>query len=267
MRSGTTSLNYYCSQHPEIYTPEEKETSFFEEDERYCKGLEEYFKFFAGYNGEDKVASFVGRPYKEEVPHRIEYDLGSVQFVFILRNPVEWVHSMYYFGMSKGIFDVSRISFGEFIRSSDHKWADTIMNHAKHFNYLRRYEERFGSESMMCILLSDLREHPHETMSDVYDFVGVDNSFSPNMEAQNPTHNVRFPKTHQIIQVLWAPMKDALPAGALSSARSLVKNMFFSENAKRPDMSTADRAYLNRYYNEHNRRLEQWLERDLSHWT
>jgi len=267
MRSGTTSLNYYCSQHPEIYTPEEKETRFFEEDERYQKGINEYLRFFTSYDGDEKVASFVGRPYKEEVPRRIERDLGSVQFVFIVRNPVEWVHSMYYFGMSVGIFDVSRISFGEFIRSSEHKWSDIIMSHAKHLNYLRRYEERFGSESMICILLGDLAEHPHQTMSDVYDFIGVDSRFSPNVDVQNRTQNVRFPKMHRIVQTLWTPMKNVLPAGALSSIRSVVKNTLFSADAERPDMSKADRAYLNRYYDEHNRRLEQWLGRDLTHWT
>jgi hypothetical protein len=267
MRSGTTSLNYYCSQHPEIYTPEEKETRFFEEDERYQKGLNEYFKFFNGYDGEETVASFVGRPYKEEVPRRIKRDLGPVQFVFVLRNPVEWVQSMYYFGINVGIFDVSRISFSEFIRSSNHKWSDIIMSHGEHLNYLRRYEDRFGPDNIQCILLEDLAERPHETMSDVYDFVGVDSGFSPNVAVRNRTQNVRLPKVHRVVQTLWTPVKSALPAGALSSVRSLVKDTLFSENAERPEMSLADRKYLNEYYADHNRRLEAWLGRDLSHWS
>lgn len=32
-------------------------------------------------------------------------------------------------------------------------------------------------------------------------------------------------------------------------------------------MSLADRAYLKELYCEPNRRLEEWLEADLSHWT
>lgn len=267
MRSGTTSMNYYLSQHPDIYTPEEKETSFFEEDERYQKGLDEYFKFFGGYSGEEKVASFVGRPYKEEVPCRLKRDLGSVQLVFILRNPVEWVHSMYYFGVNKGIYDVSRVTFGEFIRSSDHRWSDVIMSHAKHVDYLLRFEERFGTENMKCILLSDLKEHPHETVSKVYEFIGVDGSFSPDMEVRNKTQNIRFPTVHRIIQTMWTPVKTAIPPDALSSIRSSVKNYLFSEDAERPEMSSADREYLRDYYAEPNRRLEQWLGRELSHWT
>lgn len=267
MRSGTTSMNYYLSQHPDIYTPEEKETSFFEEDERYQKGLDEYFRFFEGYGGEEKVASFIGRPYKKEVPRRIERDLGLVKFVFILRNPVEWVHSMYYFGVNKGIYDVSRVTFGEFIRSSDHRWSDVIMSHAKHVDYLLRFEERFGTENMKCIFLSDLKERPHETISKVYEFIGVDGSFSPDMEVRNKTKNIRFPTVHRIIQTMWTPVKTAISPNALSSIRSSVKNYLFSEDAERPEMSSADREYLRDYYAEPNRRLEQWLGRELSHWT
>jgi hypothetical protein len=141
------------------------------------------------------------------------------------------------------------------------------MDHAKHVNYLQRYDERFGTENIMVILLSDLVEHPHETMSDVYDFIGVDSDFLPNMGVQNRTKNVRFPKMNRAVQTLWTPMKNALPAGALSSIRSLFKNALFSEDAERPEMSTADRKYLSRYYDDHNRRLQQWLGRDLSHWN
>jgi hypothetical protein len=267
MRSGTTSMNYYLSQHPDIYTPEEKETSFFEEDERYQKGLDEYFRFFEGYGGEEKVASFIGRPYKKEVPRRIERDLGLVKFVFILRNPVEWVHSMYYFGLNTGIFDVSRVTFSEFIRSDDHRWARTIMSHAKHVDYLLRYEERFGAENIKCILLGDLSERPDETMDDVYSFIGVDSSFSPDMEVRNATKNVRFPKVHRILQRMWTPLKDTIPSDSLSSVRSFAKDIFFGEDTERPEMSAADRWYLNEYYADHNRRLAQWLDRDLSHWT
>jgi len=260
-------MNYYLSQHPEIYTPEEKETRFFEEDERYQKGLDEYFRFFEGYNGEKKVASFVGRPYKEEVPRRLERDLGLVRFMFMLRDPAEWVHSMYYFGQNIGIFDVSRITFSEFIRSNDHKWLNIIMDHAKHLDYLLRYEERFGSENIQCILLSDLAERPHETISLVYDFVGVDSDFTPDMEVRNETQNPRFPKVNRALQTVWTPIKKRIPPDALSSARSLVKEFLFSEDAVRPEMSSADRKYLSRYYADHNRRLGQWLGRDLSHWT
>jgi len=267
MRSGTTSMNCYLSQHPEIYTPEEKETRFFEEDKRYPKGLDEYFKLFEGYNGEKKVASFVGRPYKEEVPRRLKEDLGPVKFVFMLRDPVEWVHSMYYFGQNTGIFDVSRITFSEFIRSSDHGWSSVIMSHAKHLDYLLRYEERFGSENIQCILLSDLAERPHETISLVYDFVGVDSSFTPDMEVRNETQNPRFPRVNRVLQTVWAPIKNAIPPDSLSSIRSLVKEALFSEDAVRPEMTSTDREYLSRHYADHNRRLEQWLGRDLSHWT
>ncbi|MCS4119425.1 hypothetical protein GGP60_003123 [Salinibacter ruber] len=44
--------------------------------------------------------------------------------------------------------------------------------------------------------------------------------------------------------------------------------MFFqSGDQKKLPMKPADRAYLRDFYAEPNRRLEEWLGRDLSHWT
>ena len=38
-KAGTTTLHDILIQHPEVYLPETKEAHFFDEDEKYKKGL------------------------------------------------------------------------------------------------------------------------------------------------------------------------------------------------------------------------------------
>ena len=46
-RSGTTSLYYYLSEHPQIFMPKQKELRFFDKDSNYLKGKQYYGRFFA----------------------------------------------------------------------------------------------------------------------------------------------------------------------------------------------------------------------------
>jgi hypothetical protein len=68
-------------------------------------------------------------------------------------------------------------------------------------------------------------------------------------------------------------MKSALPEGVvegLFGLRSAVRGFFFQSGEKqehKPSMETADREYLSHIYENPNAQLEDWLERDLSHWT
>jgi hypothetical protein len=70
---------------------------------------------------------------------------------------------------------------------------------------------------------------------------------------------------------LWRPLEDVLPNPVVESTRTLrssVRELLFQSGSQgKPTMAPEDRAYLRDYYEEPNRRLEEWLGRDLSHWT
>ena len=42
MKSGTTSLFYYLTEHPEIAEAKDKEPHFFADDDKFAKGMDNY---------------------------------------------------------------------------------------------------------------------------------------------------------------------------------------------------------------------------------
>ena len=51
-KSGTSSLCYYLSEHPDIFIPRTKEIHYFENKDNFAKGLDWYEKQFSDWNGE-----------------------------------------------------------------------------------------------------------------------------------------------------------------------------------------------------------------------
>jgi hypothetical protein len=267
MRSGTTSLYDYVSQHPEVYAPSEKEPGFFEEDEHFRRGVEWYRKFFEGVDDEAVVCSFVGRVHKKEVPKRIENVLPETKIVLLLRNPIDWIYSIYHFGLQKGIWNLSSVSFGEFIRSEKHKYSKCLLERGKHIEYVERFEEEFGRSRMKCVVFEEFVEEIVGKMQEIYEFAGVSPEFSPDVEVKEATPNPRFPGLYRTAYRVWRPVKRALPNDSLLAARSAFKDLMFDEDVERREMKLEDRTYLRNYYAGPNHRLEQWLGKDLSHWT
>jgi hypothetical protein len=98
-KSGTSTLSYILSHHPDICSSETKEAHFFDNDAHYSEGMRRYADFFNIVQEPDKSAckyhvdatpSYIRHPH---VPQRINdsftrAQLASKKFVLILRDPV-----------------------------------------------------------------------------------------------------------------------------------------------------------------------------------
>ena len=93
MKSGTTSLFYYLSEHPEICASKEKELHFFSDDDRFSKGLDWYRSMWS-LGPEHKVAleaspTYTMQPYRPDVAARIAaLEELDCKFIYIARHPV-----------------------------------------------------------------------------------------------------------------------------------------------------------------------------------
>ncbi len=91
MKSGTSSLRHYLSQHPQIAIPA-REIHFFDRDDTYARGP----AWYLGRLARDRTANttIVGEKtptysYDPKVPARIHRDFPGVKLVWIFRNPVD----------------------------------------------------------------------------------------------------------------------------------------------------------------------------------
>ena len=113
VRSGTTSLYYYLSQHPSIIKSAYDELGYF--DSNYKLGLNWYKSLFPSIFEKKKVERKNGKfvtydvtpfyIYDQKSPQRIHQILPNSKLIVILRNPVDRSYSNYFLGNQEKKFE------------------------------------------------------------------------------------------------------------------------------------------------------------------
>lgn len=247
-----------------------KETGFFFED--YDKGLDWYFsEYFSHFNGEYTVGEEAGdNMFHEEVAPRIAEHFPEARLVFLLRDPVERLYSHYRFDVHIGCLPPTA-DFSNLIRDETSQWRNEMIERGMYYRQLQNYSRHFGGEHMNIVLFSDFVNKTDSVLGNIFSFIGVNSKVDIDTEkVYNKTLHIRAGTIYRSIYRVWEPVKSRLPKPYLENLfdlRSTVRGMFFDEDKQKPSMDAADRWYLEDIYSEPNSKLEEWLGRDLSHWT
>jgi len=200
-RAGTTSLNHYLGQHPDVFMSPIKETNFFayralaaaglssgplESMSFPIQSLREYRKLFdraAGARaiGEASPIYMADRRIAEEISDL----LPDVRLIAILRNPVERAHSSYLFHRRdgrerrsfdqaireerEGLFSEEKLSFGQ----------RSYLGLGFYDRMLAPYFDLFPRSRIGVFLFDHLLRDPADLMSDLFGFLHVDPAFEP----------------------------------------------------------------------------------------
>lgn len=176
MRSGTTALNSYLREHPDVAVSSTKEVHFF--DSFYDRGVEWYRDQFP----QSESAQAVGEAtpnymFSTTALDRIKETLPDVKLVVMLRNPIDRAYSHYWHDKARG---KTEGDFGENVkREMD---GDQGLNYIARGRYLAQIEhilERFPPTSLHVEVFEDMVDRPDELYSSVCRFIGVDHSFRP----------------------------------------------------------------------------------------
>lgn len=202
-KAGTTALYWYLAEHPEVFMSPLKETNFFAygvdgrgrplygdpELHRFpVRTLKAYGALFRGAGG---VATAVGEAspiYLEcpQAPARIRDRIPDARLVCCLREPVDRAYADYlmYLRARGRRFDPRRdlVPSAAWARPDSH-W----MRIGRYHEMLGRYLQRFPREQLHVFLFDDLRRDPAAVVRGVYEFLGVDTGFVPDLDTP---HNV-----------------------------------------------------------------------------
>ncbi|MCS4119423.1 sulfotransferase family protein [Salinibacter ruber] len=270
-KAGTTSVYHYLDAHPDVYMSEPKETWFFNGDR--VGALEEYSeKYFAGYDGEYAVGEgTTGYMAFSEVPARIAQHIPDARLIFLLRNPIERAYSQYWYRLQRGKYRPNK-SFSEVIRDpNDDALRVGVVELGMYYDHLVRYQSHFDRSEMLILLFDELVNERDKLVRNLYSFIGVEDSFVPKeMDAHNSTVYPKSQSAYQVADTLWKPVREAIPnqlTRVVKPLRSLGKRLVYGGGTQeKPEMNPEDREYLRDVYREPNRKLAEWLDKDLSHW-
>jgi sulfotransferase family protein len=170
-KCGTTWLDQCLREHPGIFMPvATKELFFF--DRYWARGAQWYARYFqrcgAGQRcGEVSPTYFTG----DDVPARIKTLLPDVKLVFIFRDPVGRVVSLYHHMLAKGD---TTLSLAQAVDSLPELLEEGF--YARHF---ARFRETFPEGAILPLVLDDLQAAGDAALAPLFGFLGVDESFQP----------------------------------------------------------------------------------------
>ena len=198
-KAGTTSLYDYLNQHPQIYMSPIKEPRFFAlEGEKLdfrgpAQGInqtsvttwEQYCQLFQEATTEKAIGEastiYLSNP---KAPHRIKHYLPEVKLIAILRDPAERAFSSYVHLVRDGY---ENLSFTEAVEAEPTRikenWQPLWYYKERGFYYeqLQKYFAIFKPEQIKIYLYEDLAVDSTAVIQDLSRFLGVDDSFTPDL--------------------------------------------------------------------------------------
>lgn len=266
-KAGSSSIYELLKQHPEIYMSSVKEPFFF--DFNYECGIDWYLDHFQGWNGERAVGeATVWYMRWASVPQRVYEHFPDMRFLFVLRNPVERLWSNYWNDLQGGQFGPG-YTISQAIR--DEADPRGMRMAGFYHEHLVRFERLFGKDQIHVALLDDFRKDPDKVLEGIFEFVGVSPDFRPSSVARKKVSPaVRWPSLLKGCSSLGKLMSKWFAVDPFDSAWKKSRHfryLFLTDSLRPTPFDAEDLRYARDLYREDVKRLESWMNRDLSHWV
>jgi hypothetical protein len=271
-KSGTTTLAYLLSQHPEICVAKSKEPHFF----TYCwqKGLSWYESEFPNYQEticidasttysmavlSAEKNSRSSKKYLQNVPEKIYSLKPNAKFIYLLRDPIERTYSAYWHYFNRGR---ENKEFGKAIRE-DHFYIDV----SNYLGQLSIWLEYFSASSFLFLLFEDLKKSPEEVAKECFRFIGLNyENLEINFnEVKNQSRHTN--KLGRQFNGLFNTL-DHMSCGYLAPSflRKFTDDLMTDYNKKLPKIQDDDWLFLYEYFSKQKQSLESTTGMCLDKW-
>ncbi len=288
-KSGTSALWQALRQHPEIHPSHRKEPHFFlsngivpsqtgpgwdylQRVGRWRPG--HYAMLFAG-SASCKAIGEASTTYlsSPEAAARIHAKLPHSRIIAVLRQPADRAYSAYNFMRQHRV--ESETTFRGAMAEQDFRLAQ---GWAPHFLYewygyyhahLQPWFGLFPRDRIRVFLYDDWRQEPQRMLSELFRFLEVDVNFKPVLEPRNVTRLPRVAWLHRLAED--NRCSQSFNPSLWQAGRQWAHDRIQTANARfnripPPPLHPALRVELTRTYRDDILKLEQLLDRDLSHW-
>ena len=283
-KAGTTSLDYYLHQHPQIYMSPMKEPRFYAPEfyTEYFRGprvgkrtepmLKPDYEALFDAVADEAVVGEVSPQYLylPDCCDRISAALPDAKIIAVLRNPAERAFSAYAYQLTCG-YDTENTFEEALALESDRvtqKWRPVwhYQSLGFYFSQLQSYFERFPQENIGVFFYDDLCEDAIAFSQSVYKFLGVDGDFEPDVSAKNMSGQPKNRAMHNLLNrdnPVKAVVKSLMPKGARKSMGRFLKQ---SNTKPKPKLSAETKQRLIEVYRSDIVQLQDLVGRDLSPW-
>lgn len=266
-KSASTWTYNALAEHPDICMAKKDPVNFF--DVEYYRGYTWYLSQFDQCDDEavtgDESPGYIKSPH---APERIAENVPDTKIIFSLRNPIDRAFSQWWHGYT-------RWHTSSFRRAvSDHERFDYCVVPGFYDRHLRRWERFFSDEQMLYLFYDDFVADNDAFISEIYEFIGVDSSFSPSIVGGKVNTAMVEPPSimKRTEQVAVNTANRIVPRTIIDAVLNPIYR-YYSETVKRnigsrdkydQGMHPDVRRRLEQIYAEDVRNLEERTGRDLS---
>lgn len=273
MKSGTSSLFRYLSQHPELAVSPKKELHFFDNPSNFALGYDYYLDSWDWQADTHKYALESTPAYTRSThPDKLnaaeniaqmQSDLDSkFKFIYIMRNPIERIESQYNHALVWG---------GEKTADPNEQLVDSeALDTSKYAMQIREYYQRFDSSDILLLNFEDLKSNPQQLLREVCLFLDID----PNYEFQflDKVYNLRGAR--KVVKIPgWSKLKQNPLFVSLSNSTPLAlkkafRGIFKRKTSVKTDikLSIAQRQYAEQELKSDLLELEERHQIDIKSW-
>jgi len=278
-KCGTSWLWKFLDQHPGTDLPKRKEIHYFGGIEKYRRGQDWYYSHFQRSDpskviGEASTTYFYDViPYWHNKSSQIETDLSlpsipelvttelpEVKILLILRDPVKRAISAYKHWMQKQ----NRWKGGLSPRLGLQEIATNhpkirLLEYGYYGRYLKLWKEFVPPERLRVFIFEeDVVRHPHETIREIYEFLGLHSDFKP-QGLEKPVH-----RTWSVTRNLLRYYADPLSRRVLS--KPVCNFLDRADPLKSLCLRESDIEFLRSVFLPQKEELEEILGRKLMAW-
>jgi hypothetical protein len=237
--------------------------------------FDEYQALFDNASNENAIGeASTSYLYRPEAPERIHAMLPDVKLIAILRNPADRAFSAYMHVVrdhrEKAKDFEEALTFEENRKAANWEpiWHFTSVGH--YYEQLKRYYDLFTPEQIRVYLYEDLNQNQSGLLADIYQFLGVDPSFSPGSVARyNASGQVKNKTMLKASKWLFSkpnPIRWISRKVIPESARLNFATWVRRSNLKRQSIPPKVKRQLQESYRDEIKQLDKLIGRDLSGW-
>lgn len=184
-KSGTSSIYYYLSCHPQVLLSHKKEIDFYWKN--FNKGVDWYLAHFPTITDQDDFLTGEATPNYlrfPQVAQRIKDTFPQTKIIILLRNPADRAISWHYHKINTGLTSqdlasaiaeektrLAAVSEAEIVETGFYN-PDNILS-SLYIYKVRAWMELLGREQFLILKSEDFYDHPLDNMSKVFNFLGL----------------------------------------------------------------------------------------------
>ncbi len=291
-KSGTTSLDNYLRQHPQVFMPPIKEPNFYgfelysekdflsdpEELEYFKCSITDKSEYLNLFKGVEK--SFMKGEvsntymYHDNACFQIKKYIPHVKLIAILRQPAERLYSRFLHLVRESRMPTN--SFSDCLQEGNIWWKrNDLVQEGFYFKHLSKFYDHFPKSQLKVILYEDFRKDPHKQLSEVYSYLGLANDFQPDMSVsfnksgfiKNKFYDNIFGQTGLVTKTAQAiiPSKMYLQLKHSQMLHRILNNVR-QRNLHRPHLDEGLKDNVTSLYTEDIQSLSALIGKDLKHW-